>query len=124
MGKSRQDLGATGEAAAAAWLQARGYEVLGRNLRTRFGEIDLVARRGSLVVVVEVKSRTSQRYGHPADAIGMRKQHRLARLAAACLRRLGAEGCPVRFDAIAVNLDRGGRVLAVEHIPDAFQTGG
>lgn len=121
--RSRQDLGAVGEAAAAAWLEARGYTILVRNVRTRHGEIDLVARTGSLVVFVEVKSRTSLRYGHPAEAIAHHKRRRLARLAAACLLRFGLEHCAARFDAIAVRLGADGRVLAIEHIPDAFQAG-
>lgn len=121
--KSHRDLGAAGEAAAAAWLEARGYQVLARNVRTRYGEIDLVARSGSLVVFVEVKSRTSLRYGHPAEAIARHKRRRLARLAAACLHRFGLEHCTVRFDAIAVRLDGRAHVAAIEHIPDAFQAG-
>jgi len=120
---SRRELGAAGEAAAAAWLEARGYRVLARNVRTRHGEIDLVAQLGSLVAFVEVKSRTSVRYGHPAEAITQHKQYRLARLAAVCLDRLRLEGCAVRFDAIAIRLDTRGAVLALEHVPDAFQAG-
>ena len=120
---SRRELGAAGEAAAAAWQEARGYRVLARNVRTRHGEIDLVVRLESLVVFVEVKSRTSVCCGHPAEAITPHKQHRLARLAAVCLDRLGLEGCAVRFDAIAIRLDTRGAVLALEHVPDAFQAG-
>lgn len=120
---SRQTLGALGEAAAAAWLEAQGYQVLARNVRTRYGEIDLVARSGAIVVFVEVKSRTSARYGHPSEAIVARKQRRLVRLAAAALQHLGLHGRAVRFDAVAVHLDRRGTVVDLEHTPDAFQAG-
>lgn len=120
---TRRDLGEAGEAAAAAWLEARGYRVVARNVRTRHGEIDLVARLGDVVVFVEVKSRTSARFGHPADAIVPWKQHRLALLAATYLHRVGLEDSAVRFDAIAVRLDPGGRVVEIEHIPDAFRAG-
>src|SRR3990172_4486469 len=118
--KSHRDLGAAGEAAAAAWLEARGYRILARNVRTRYGEIDLVAGLGPLVVFVEVKSRTSGRFGHPADAIVWRKRRRLVQLAEMCLQRLGLEHCAVRFDVIAVHLDPDGRVREGGHIPDAF----
>lgn len=118
---TRRDLGAAGEAAAAVWLEARGYRVLARNVRTRYGEIDLVAQLGSLVVFVEVKSRTGERFGHPADAIVPWKQHRLAHLAVAYLHRRGLERCTVRFDAIAVHLDASGSIKEIEHIPDAFR---
>lgn len=120
---SRQALGALGEAAAAAWLEAHGYQVLARNLRTRYGEIDLVARTGATVVFVEVKSRTGMRYGHPSEAIGARKQRRIVRLATPALRQLGLHGRAVRFDAIAVRMDGRGAVLDLEHTPDAFQAG-
>jgi len=120
---SRRELGAAGEAAAVAWLEAHGHQVLARNVRTRWGEIDVVAQVGSLVIFVEVKSRTTLAYGHPAEAIVTEKQRRLARLSAAWLQRRGLQHCPVRFDAIAVRVDANGAVLALEHIPDAFQAG-
>ncbi len=117
-------LGAAGEDAAAAWLEARGYQILARNVRSRYGEIDLVVRLGGVVVFVEVKSRTSARFGHPAEAVAARKQRRLAHLAAAYLQGAGLEGCEVRFDAIAVRLGRSGHIFGIEHFPDAFQAGG
>lgn len=120
----RADLGATGEAAAAVWLQAHGYDILERNFRTRCGEIDLVARTGDAVVFLEVKSRTSARFGHPSEAIVARKQRRLLRLAEAYLRSRHLEGCVVRFDAVAVHLDAAGRVVEIEHIADAFRASG
>ncbi len=122
-GTNRRDLGAAGEAAAAAWLEARGYTIVARNVRTRYGEIDLVARHESLVVFVEVKSRTGEAFGHPAEAIMPLKQHRLARLAASYLHRWGLDHCAIRFDAISVRLDVSGTVSNIEHIRDAFQVG-
>ncbi len=118
---SRKALGAAGETAASAWLVERGYEILARNARTRFGEIDMVARHGEVIVFIEVKSRTSARFGHPSEAIGALKQHRLARLASAYLHGQRLDGCAVRFDAIAVHLDAAGRIALIEHIPDAFR---
>ncbi|MDR7483852.1 MAG: YraN family protein [Armatimonadota bacterium] len=123
-GASRADLGTAGEQAAAAWLQTHGYEILDRNARTRYGEIDLVARIGDVVVFLEVKSRTSARFGHPAEAIVARKQRRLLRLAEAYLHSRHLEGYAVRFDAVAVHLDAAGRMVEIEHIPDAFRASG
>ncbi len=117
---NRRALGATGEAAAAAWLETRGYRVLARNVRSRAGEIDLVARQADLVVFVEVKSRTGEAFGHPSEAIVGRKQRRIARLADAFLQAHRLHRCAVRFDAMAVRLGRDGEVLEIEHIPDAF----
>ncbi|MDR7483311.1 MAG: YraN family protein [Armatimonadota bacterium] len=112
--------GAIGEDAAAAWFEAQGYQVLARNVRWRSGEIDLVVRRGAVVVVVEVKSRTGDGFGHPADAVTPRKRRRLTRLAARYLALAGLDDAVVRFDAVAVHLTPEGQVRSVEHLPDAF----
>jgi putative endonuclease len=69
-----QRIGRWGEEAAAGYLAARGYELLHRNLRTPYGEIDLVARKDELTVFVEVKARTSRSLGPPEIAVGPRKQ--------------------------------------------------
>ncbi|MGC1378127.1 MAG: YraN family protein [Anaerolineales bacterium] len=74
-----QKIGRWGEEMAAAYLQERGYEIVEKNARTPCGEIDLVARRDGLTVFVEVKTRTSRRFGLPEEAITPRKQaHMLA----------------------------------------------
>jgi putative endonuclease len=117
----RRALGTAGESAAAAWLEAHGYLLLARNVRSRAGEIDLIARQADLVIFVEVKSRTGVAFGHPREAIAARKQRRIAHLAAAFLQSHRLDRCAVRFDAIAVRLGREGEVLEIEHIPDAFQ---
>jgi putative endonuclease len=118
---ARKRLGDRGEAEAAAWLSAQGYEVLDRNVRTRFGEIDLVARRGGVVVFVEVKSRTGVGFGHPGEAVAALKQRRLGRLASAYLRQHRIDDCEARFDVIAVFAGGDGEIVRLEHIPDAFQ---
>lgn len=114
-------LGASGEAAAENWLAQQGYQLLARNARTRYGEIDLVVRLGAVVVFVEVKSRTSGRFGHPGEAVAAAKQRRLTRLASAYLMAHGLDGCEARFDVIAVHATPAGGVVQIEHIPDAFQ---
>jgi putative endonuclease len=112
--------GVIGEAAAAAWFEAQGYQVLARNVRWRGGEIDLVVRCGDVVAVVEVKTRAGPGFGHPADAVTLRKRRRLARLAARYVAEAGLRNAIVRFDAVAVHLARDGQVRAIEHLPDAF----
>jgi putative endonuclease len=121
---NRTILGRVGEAAASAWLSARGYQVLGQNVRTRFGEIDLVVREGEVMVFVEVKTRRGSGFGHPADAIGPRKQRRLTRLAAAYLHHHRMDGASVRFDVVAVLVAADGQVTNIEHMPDAFHSEG
>jgi putative endonuclease len=110
-----------GERAAAAWLRARGYEILAHNVRTRYGEIDLVARDGEIVVFAEVKSRSGTRCGHPLEAVDGRKRRRLARLAAAFLQARGLDGAATRFDAVAVSIGPIGEVELIDHVPNAFE---
>jgi putative endonuclease len=79
MTNKKQAIGAWGEAAAATYLSDRGYEILGRNVRTPHGEIDLVARLGEVIIFVEVRTLTSSRFAHPEESITRRKQsHMLA----------------------------------------------
>jgi putative endonuclease len=75
--KHNQKIGRWGEAAAAAYLQQRGYQIVEKNARTPYGEIDLVTSREGLTVFVEVKARTSRRFGLPEEAITPRKQARM-----------------------------------------------
>lgn len=120
-GMDRQALGRLGEAAAAAALERRGYRIIRRNVRTRFGEIDLVALHDGAVVFVEVKTRTGAAFGRPAEAVSPAKQRRLSRLARAFLQQGRLAGRACRFDVVAVEVAPGGRVEAVEIVPHAFE---
>lgn len=105
-GGARQRLGRAGEDRAAAWYESAGYEVLERNWRCRQGELDLVCRRGTTVVVCEVKTRASTAYGHPAEAVTPGKRRRLRRLALLWLGARRVRCDLVRFDLAAVLGDR------------------
>ncbi len=103
MTAARRRLGRSGEELAADWYVAQGYNVLARNWRCAQGELDLVVARGPVVVFSEVKARSTDRFGAPAEAVTPAKQARIRRLAArwmaeAVPRRHGA----VRFDVAAV----------------------
>lgn len=115
----RRDLGTAGEDAVAAKYAACGYDVIDRNWRCRDGELDLVVARGQTIVFCEVKTRTSERFGPPAEAVTVRKQRRLRTLA---LRWLGAHPGgwrALRFDVGSVMPARNGQ-LVVEILEDAF----
>jgi putative endonuclease len=107
-------LGAFGESRAARWYEQAGYRVLDRNWRGRDGEVDLVLCRGRTIVFCEVKTRSSDRFGAPAEAVNGRKQARLRRLAGQWLTTHDVHPDAVRFDVAAV---RGGTVEVIE---DAF----
>ncbi|MCY3560053.1 MAG: YraN family protein [bacterium] len=102
MTSSRQHLGRWGEDKAAAWYRAQGWEVLDRNWRGPGGELDLVLGRGGTVVFCEVKTRSSDAYGHPAEAVDRRKQQRIRRLAVQWLRQHPAPAAKLRFDVACV----------------------
>jgi putative endonuclease len=113
----RQALGDHGEALAARWYAERDYEVVARKWRIAAGEIDLVLRRGRELVFCEVKTRGSDRFGTPAEAVTPAKQRRIRRLAAAYLSALDSSprsSYVVRFDVACVS----GR--EVEVIEQAF----
>jgi putative endonuclease len=114
----RRQLGDQGEDLAAAALKKQGYKILERNYVTPLGEIDLIARQGETVVVVEVKTRKSTRFGSPQEAVSTTKQARLRRLAEYYLKAKRLTGSPVRFDVVAITL--AGGEPRVEIIQDAF----
>jgi len=98
----RQALGAKGEAQAARWYQAHGYEVVARNWRCRDGEIDLIVRLRRTIVFCEVKTRTSDAFGLPAEAVTRAKRERLRHLAARWLEESPIRPVGIRFDVAAV----------------------
>lgn len=92
--------------------------VVERNYRCTVGEIDLILRRGDLIVFCEVKTRRSEAYGAGAEAVGSLKQNRLRGLAAQWLRDRRPGLCTIRFDVVSAMFRRG--ELTLELIQDAF----
>ena len=111
-------LGKQGEEVACRELRRRGYAILARGYRTRHGEIDIVARDDGVLVFVEVKARSDQRFGGPLAAVTRPKQRKLIRMALDYLARSGTVGVPCRFDVVAVDLGKGRP--RVEVVTDAF----
>lgn len=113
---SRKATGRSGEDAAVQYLEKMGYTILERNYRLRIGEVDIIARDKEYLVFLEVKTRRSTRFGSPFEAVDMRKQQQIVKVAAAYVR--GRE-IPVRFDAVAVHLN--GQHVRVEVLKNAFE---
>lgn len=105
---------------AARWLEARGWSILGRNVREGRREIDLVVSRGPVVAFVEVKSRSGDGFGHPAEAVTWRKRREIRAVAREWLRKNPESGEIHRFDVIAVWF-RPGTEARVEHLEDAWR---
>ena len=123
----RRALGGHGEDEAVAHLERLGHEVLDRNFRTRYGELDIVSSTGSCLVFCEVKTRTAGGRSGPAtalEAVGPAKRRRLRLMAREWFRLRGAsherDARGVRFDAIGVVLDTGRQLVALDHVEDAF----
>ncbi len=102
MTSARRALGTEGEDRAAAWYEANGYSVVDRNWRCRQGELDLVVRRGPVVVFCEVKTRSSTAFGAPVEAVTRAKQARLRVLAARWLEESAVATREIRFDVASV----------------------
>jgi putative endonuclease len=112
-----KELGREGEDRARAWLRNKGYEILETNWRCHFGEIDIIAREGKMLVIIEVKARQTALFGSPELAVNRKKQKNIIRMADLYIRikKLDLE---VRFDIISVIIN--GEECSISHIPDAF----
>ena len=118
----KRALGEAGESLAARYLEARGYQILERNYRRRWGEADIIALDPQGVhTIVEVRSRSNRRYAvEAAQSVGPRKQKQLLRIANGLMAELGRE-IDLRIDVMVVAPDRQGRLTVVAHIQDAVQ---
>ncbi len=125
MTEARRRLGNTAEDLVAERLAAAGWEIVERNARTRYGELDIVALDNGTLAFIEVKAgREGSRFGpeRPVLSVDFRKQRRIRRLATAFMseRRALPHYTEIRFDAVGVTFDEHGRALDIEHITAAF----
>ncbi|MDJ0753931.1 MAG: YraN family protein [Ardenticatenaceae bacterium] len=117
MSNYRQSLGRWGESVAATYLIANGYEIISRNWRCRYGEIDLIARKNEVLHFVEVKTRRGRQMGAPEEAITPSKLQHLQHSCLTYVATQNHEEIDWSIDLIAVELDRSGKVIRVELIP-------
>jgi putative endonuclease len=108
-----------GEDVVVRWYEDQGYEIVDRNWRRRRGEIDVIARGDCVLVICEVKTRSSQYFGEPSLAVGREKQLRIRRLAAEWLSENPWRDV-VRFDVAEVIIDARGTPPIVRVIESAF----
>jgi len=119
----RQILGKTGEDLACRELRRRGYAVLARRYRTRFGEIDIVCEDRKTIVFVEVKARRTTRYGEAVETISFRKRRRIGVMALDYLAWTGRVDHPCRFDVVAID-GIGTSTQRIRVVTDAFMADG
>lgn len=110
--------GKAGEDIACAYLKKSHYKILHRNFTTEIGELDIVATDGSGLVFIEVKTRSDNTFGTPAEAVTYQKQRKINAVAAQYIKKYRHFSVPVRFDVIEVWLPDG----TVNHIENAFDS--
>jgi putative endonuclease len=116
----RSTLGRRGEELAVAHLTKAGYRILDRNVRTRYGEIDVVAQDGGCIVFVEVRTFRTDLMT-PVESVGRRKQQRVAALSRAYLAEKGKADADWRADVIAITVPAGGAPPVIDHIISAIE---
>ena len=110
-----------GERFAERHLKEKGYQIVERNYRSRFGEIDLIAKQGKRIVFVEVKTRRTLKFGVPQAAVTPAKQKQISKLALSYLQTHGLLDVPCRFDVVAIFLSSKSTPARLTHIENAFE---
>ena len=111
------EFGRTGEQIAADYLEKNGFTILEKNFRSgRYGEIDIIASEREYICFIEVKTRTGNAFGTPAEAVGASKQHKIRSLAWIYLKQKGLGERYMRFDIIEVTGRRGNKGFMTENI--------
>lgn len=116
----RFSLGERGEMAACGFLKEKGYEILEKNYKCKLGEIDVIARRAGRLAFVEVKTRTHAGAGLPQEAVDLKKQEKIFKLAQWYLKEKKMERVSIAFDVVAVLWEKG-RAPKIRLIADAFE---
>ncbi len=117
-----KELGKISEEKGAVFFLEKGYTILEKNYRNRYGEIDLILEDQGCIVFVEVKARSSSRYGLPQEAVSPHKQRQILRVAQGFLQQRGLLDAQVRFDVLSMTWSTGAEP-DIEHIPWAFGCG-
>jgi len=121
LGREKKITGKIGENAALVFLKERGYKILGTNIRTPFGELDIIAGMGDFIIFVEVKTRATSSLGPPYLSITRKKSRHLIKNALCYLKRLDLVYSNWRIDIVSVKLNMDRRVEDIEIIENAVQ---
>lgn len=117
MRHNTRTIGTRYEKVAAEYLEQKGYKILQKNYRNRYGEIDVIAQKDAVLVFIEIKFRSSDSYRDPLEAVDQRKQKRISQTALFYYAAHGySENASCRFDVIGIYEDG-----TVKHIENAFE---
>ena len=122
MDNPSQTLGIIGEELASHFLASNGYKILIKNYVSALGEIDLIAKESGALIFIEIKTRSSDEMGSPAESVTFNKRKQITKCARYYLKRYGMEDTPCRFDVVSVLIPRDTEPV-IEIIKDAFQEG-
>ena len=114
----RKEMGKLGEEAAQEFLKNKNIKILKTNYRTRFGEIDIIARDHDILIFIEVKTRKSAKYGLPRESVTPRKQQTIQKVALLYIKTHNIKGSRFRFDVIEVYQEK--EPWNIVHITNAF----
>jgi len=121
LSRRKINLGKTGEEIATTYLRERGLQIVARNFRDKFGEIDIIARDRGTYVFVEVKTRRSNHFGTPEEAVTTQKQRQVIRVAQSYLAKHQLFDVPTRFDVVAILISSSDP--RINHLVSAFDAG-
>ena len=120
----RKLLGDRGERAAVGYLKQQGFRIVARQHRNHYGEVDIIAQEGQSIVFVEVKTRTSTNDGQPFEAVDLRKQEKITRVALAWLKQNKRLEQPARFDVVSILWPDDKGEPQIQHFRNAFDATG
>lgn len=114
------NIGKIGEEAAYKYLKAKGYRIRERNYRTFLGEIDIISEYKNNIIFVEVKTRCSDKFGYPGEAVNFIKQKKIIKNALNYLTRYHLGQINSRFDVILIKISKPNTIKEIKHIMNAF----
>lgn len=118
----KQSLGRWGERLAAEYMETRGFTILDSNIRTPYGEIDLIACKDGVTVFIEVKTRKTASYGMPEESVNLRKQNHLISSAQHYIQEHSEMEAAWRIDVIAIRRFQDGRSPQITHFTNAVRS--
>jgi len=119
MPSDKRKFGDWGERAAEFYLKNKGYEIIEKNFNTRYGEIDLICKKGDRFIFVEVKTRRNRRFGTPEEAVTRKKQEHLIAAAQIYISSKNRSDIQWQIDVLAVEGEPGAEKIAVRHLENA-----
>jgi len=120
MSTNKISLGKKGEELALSYLKSKKFKIIEKNLRNRFGEIDIICEHQNSIIFIEVKTRRSNKYGCPEEAITINKQRKIIMNALSYLTRYHLGKKNSRFDVLVVSISDNCTIKNIKHIENAF----